>query len=109
MDLKNALLTDRVTGNHAVVELDGVGPVTVRGLTRYEMVLAGKITNELEQEQFILSTAMVDPQLTRDEVATWQRVSPPGEINEVATKVNELSGIGKGASKSDVPADGGTS
>lgn len=99
---KKALLSDRVTGQTGTVEIEGVGEVTVRGLTRYEMILAGKIDGELRQEQFILSAAMVDPEMSEEEVALWQKVSPPGEINTVATKINELSGIGQGAPKSEV-------
>jgi hypothetical protein len=99
---KSALLTDRVTTTTGTVSIEGIGEVTVRGLSRYEMVLAAKIGDgdDLKQERFILSCAMVDPELTEDEVAAWQKASPPGEINEVATKVNELSGIGQGAAKS---------
>jgi len=97
---KAALLTNHATVETAEVELEGVGTVTVRGLSRYEMVLAGKMDDELRQEQFILSAAMVDPPLTEGEVAQWQKASPPGEINTVAMKINELSGIGEGAGKS---------
>lgn len=107
---KKALLSDRVTAVTGTVELDGVGTVTVRGLSRYEMFLASKVGagDDLKQERFILAAAMVDPKLTEDDVEAWQKASPPGEINEVAKKVNELSGIGEGAGKSDVPDVRGT-
>lgn len=102
---KAALLADQVSISTGEVDL-GRGTVTVRGLSRYEMVLASKVADgdDLRQERMILSMAMVEPKLTEDEVETWQKMSVPGEINLVATKINELSGIGKDAGKSDVPA-----
>lgn len=100
MDMKSALLSDRMSGRVETVEIDGIGSISVRGLSRYEMVQAGKIEDPVHQERFILSKAMMDPKLTEDEVGQWQEGSPPNEINEVATKINELSGIGQGAGKS---------
>jgi hypothetical protein len=83
--------------------------VVVRGLSRAEMH-AGKAIEERKggaaQEAFLLSRAMVDPPLTEAEAAEWQKGSPFGEINGVQLVINKLSGIGKGAAKSDVPGDG---
>jgi hypothetical protein len=102
---KSKLLADRVSLNTADVKIEGVGTVTVRGLSRYELLLAQKKypDDSLRQERFILAAALVDPEMTEADVETWQKVSGPLEINEVATKVNELSGISQGAAKSDVP------
>lgn len=100
---KSALLVDRVTGTTAEVEIEGVGTVTVRALSRHEMIQGGKLEDDtMAQERYILSKAMVDPPMGEHDVAAWQKCSPPGEINKVAMKVNELSGIGKGADKSSV-------
>lgn len=105
---KSALLADRVTLNSTDVDIEGVGTIRVRGLSRFELLIAQKKypDDTLKQERFILSTALVDPQLTEDDVAAWQRSSPPMEIDSVAQVVNRLSGIGKDAAKSDVPGDG---
>lgn len=86
----------------AQVEIEGVGVITVRGLSRWEVLQGGKFDDNLAQERFILARAMVDPEMGEDDVAAWQKSSPPGEINAVAAKVNELSGIGQGADKSSV-------
>lgn len=100
---KSALLADRVTGTTAEVEIEGVGTITVRALSRWEMIQGGKLADDpMGQERFILSKAMVDPPMAEHDVAEWQKCSPPGEINKVAAKVNELSGIGQGADKSSV-------
>lgn len=99
---KKTLLTDRVAGRTADVEIEGVGTVTVRALSRHEMLQGGKLDDTEAQERYILARAMVDPPMGEHDVAAWQKCSPPGEINAVAMKVNELSGIGKGAEKRSV-------
>jgi hypothetical protein len=99
---KESLLADRVSDRTGDVEIEGVGTVVVRALSRWEMILGGKLEDDLAQERFILSRAMVDPPMGEHDIAAWQKSSPPGEINAVAMKVNELSGIGKGADKSSV-------
>ncbi len=94
------------------VEVPGVGVVRVRGLTRYEVMLMRKSTDTdaiggdraLVIEQKMLSMAMLDPKLSEEEVAAWQRVSLAGELEPVVQKVQELSGILSGAPKSSVPA-----
>lgn len=105
---KNALLANRVEVATEDVAIPGVGTVKVRALSRFEVLLAQKKhpDDALAQERFTLSTAMLDPKLTEDEVGQWQRGSMPNEINAVSSVVNRLSGIGKDAAKSDVPADG---
>lgn len=99
---KGTLLADRVTDRTADVEIEGVGTVTVRALSRHEMIQGGKLDDSEAQERYILSKAMVDPPMGEHDVAAWQKASVPGEINAVAMKVNELSGIGQGADKSSV-------
>ncbi len=100
-DIKARLLADRVTGNTDTVEIEGVGTVTVRGLTRFEFAMLGKKYPEAgpEQERDTLSIAMVDPEMSPAEIEAWQKASPIDEINRVAMEVNRLSGIGKAAEK----------
>lgn len=98
---KEALLADRVTGRTAEVELEGIGTIVVQAISRHTMIEGGKLEHQA-QERYILSRAMVDPPMGEHDIAAWQKCSPPGEINAVAMKVNELSGIGKGADKSSV-------
>jgi hypothetical protein len=101
-----ALTAPRI--EQADVEIEGVGVVTVRGLSRWEMLTVNKLADKgvLVHERAILAFGMVDPALTEEQVAQWQKVSPAAEINAVAKRINELSGVGKGAAKSDVPGDG---
>lgn len=93
---KSKLLANRVpTGE---IEIPGVGTLKVRGLSRQELIDAQKWEG-LEQERKILTAALIDPKLTEDEVAQWQAGSPANEINDVAMRINELSGIAQGAAK----------
>ncbi len=107
---KEKLTSNRITTEE--VPIPGGGPedfVVVRGLSRAEMHVGQEIERRKggqAQEAFLLSKAMVDPELTEAEAAAWQKGSPFGEINTVQRTINRLSGIGKDAAKSDVPGDG---
>lgn len=81
------------------------GTIKVRGLSRTEaLAVKGKELPEEEMEQLLLSTALVDPVLTKDEVKVLQDNSPAGEIEDVIAAIMRLSGMEKGAAKSGVPA-----
>jgi hypothetical protein len=95
---KNALLTERLPRGE--VEIPGVGAVTVRGLSRYELLLAGKGQEDVTvMEQRMLSMGMVDPEMTEQDIAEWQKCSPAGEIMPVVALINELSGVGRDVQK----------
>ncbi|MEU8220912.1 hypothetical protein AB0C47_34790 [Micromonospora taraxaci] len=95
---KSALLARRCPEDD--VELDGVGTVRVRGLTRAEVKELGKRMNDGEDmEAYSLSLAMVDPELTEDEAAAWITTGGFGEIEKVNRRINELSGIAGRADK----------
>lgn len=96
---KEALFAARLP--EADVEIPGVGTVRVRGLSRHEMLTAGRSESKGVEamERIMLSYGMVDPQLGEDDVARWQKASPAAEIMPVVSKINELSGIGRDAQK----------
>lgn len=86
------------------VELDGLGTVRVRALSRIEVFLAQKvIEDEAAHERKILRFGMVDPPLTEKDAQRWQEASPGGELQPVLDKIRELSKMDDGSSKSDVP------
>lgn len=103
----SALTTNRI--KHGEIEIEDVGTIRVRGMSRYELMHANRLRDEkghLAAERYTIAACMVDPVMTEDQVAAWQRASEPGEINEVGLKINELSGLGKGADKSDLSSTG---
>ncbi len=103
---KNKLIADRVINARAQVRIDGVGTITVRALSRMEFLDSQDVANDGARERFVLSRAMVDPVMTEEDVKKWQEGSPGFEINMVANRINELSGLRKGADKSGLPDDG---
>jgi hypothetical protein len=102
---KNAMMALHLpTGE---VELDGIGSVLVRGLSRFEMIEVQKLEDDRQvQDTLALHYGMVEPEMSEEEVIAWRKAGAVMEIESVARKINALSGIGKDAAKSDVPADG---
>jgi hypothetical protein len=92
-DIKAKLLAARGLGTR-LVEVEGVGKVEVRGLTRAEALeIQGREMDAAEMECRLLSMAMVDPALTAEEVAEWQKVAPVGELEPISAAIQELSGM----------------
>lgn len=80
------------------IDLDGVGTIRVRGLSRAEVLAChGKERDELEP--LLLATAMVEPALTEDDIVTWRQAATTNEIKAVLDVVWDLSGLGEGAAK----------
>lgn len=116
-DLKARLLAPRATTESGMPEDDvdvaGMGTVHVRGLSRGEVFIMqklraeGRIKTEDAYERRMVSLGLVAPEMTEAEVGIWQEVSPAGEMEPVAAKIRDLSGLGEGADKSDVQGAGG--
>jgi hypothetical protein len=86
------------------VEIEGLGSVTIRPLTRGE-VLQLQVQAEkhewdaAKQEQVLVSIGMVEPKLTEDEVKTWQDVSPADQMSVVVEAIQGASGVKADSSK----------
>lgn len=102
---KNAMLALSLrTGE---VEIEGLGAVLCRELTRFEMVEVQELEGDRQaQDQRALFFGIVDPELSMDEVAAFRKAWGNAACETIARKVNALSGIGKDAAKSDLPSDG---
>jgi len=81
------------------VPIPGVGTVTVRGLSRFEARLVQGVENEAAAERKLLALGLVDPKITEDDAARWQKVSDATELEAVTDKITELSGLKEGAAK----------
>ncbi|MFI1195514.1 hypothetical protein ACH4T9_19965 [Micromonospora sp. NPDC020750] len=101
---KSKLLSRRVAED--TVEIDGVGEVAVRAVTRYELLTAGKGVNEEKVpdliERRMLVAGIVDPPLTMAEAEEWQKGASAGEVGKVLQRIRELSALTEGAAKSGV-------
>lgn len=111
---REALFKPRL--EEAEVDLEGMGTVRVRGLSRGEVIAMRKATDTeanldgpraLVIERKMIALAMIDPKLTETEVARWQEAAPAGELEPVTAKIQELSGLSEGANKSGLPGAGG--
>lgn len=97
-----ALLADRPEGdNLADVTIEPWGTFRVRGLKRGEVLAMQKLTGDdpAKIEQVMLAKALVDPPMTREQVARWQEVAPAGELQPLQETIEVLSGIASGAVK----------
>lgn len=104
-DLRARLLSAPRFEEHTEM-IEGVGEITYRALSRDE-VLNGRERNKgkstAEIECYLVSLAMVDPELTPEDVTQWQRVSPAGELERITTQIMRLSGMGGRADGEDAP------
>lgn len=110
-DLKRQLLTNRVEAQRVPVEIEDLGTVYVRGLSRGEVFAVNKVCKKVldsrgeeqpeteDLEAHIIARGMVEPTMTVAEVRRWQKGAPAGELDHVADTIRDLSGLGQGARK----------
>lgn len=95
-----------------VVTVQGVGEVTVRGLTRAEFAQAQQEKANHLVEARIVCLGLVEPVMSFNDVRAWQDVAPALELEPVAAAIARLSGLTKAAAKEamlnfrDEPGDG---
>lgn len=87
------------------VTLPSGGTVRVRGLSRQEWFLVGKVGDGdgNASEAFMLHKALVVPALTLKQVEAWRaKPSASQDVAAASAKVRELTGVAEGAAKSNV-------
>jgi hypothetical protein len=87
---KAALLAKRLPEED--LELPGVGVVRLRGLSRAQALAANDLTSE-QRELRWLHLGFVDPAMTEEDVQQWRDAATYAEIELVAEKIAELSGM----------------
>jgi len=101
------LTADQLSGDAEDVELPGGKFVRVRGMSRYEMMLSRKDTDDPgEIERRMVSYCLVEPRMTVKQAEAWQKATDPMAMVPVTEAIRRLSKLGEGADKSDVRADG---
>lgn len=86
------------------LHIDGVGMITVRSLSRAQALLVRTLVEDsAAMERAVLRFGVVDPALTEEEVLAWYEGAAPGEFEPILGAIQELSGLGEGASKRGVP------
>lgn len=98
---KAALTAPRIESEDLTIP--GVGVIKVRGLSRFELHVSGKGTEDGSLiERRMVAAAMVDPEMTVADVEAWQKAATAGEFKAVTEKIRDLSGLAEGADKSSV-------
>lgn len=82
--------------------------VRVRGLSRHELMFTSKGTDDsalIERRNVV--ACLVEPKMTIAQVEKWQRNSKAGgDFKVLSEAIRDRSGLGQGADKSSVRADG---
>ena len=94
---KEALFKPRLP--EADVDVEGLGTIRVRGLSRAEAMQVQNLNGVAQVERAMLAMGMVEPKLTEGEAREWQEASIANEIEPVANKIAELSGMTENAAK----------
>lgn len=113
-EIEYASADDLITGDDAEtvvdVSLPGGKSVQVRGLSRYEWFLAGKMAPDGDPNLFethMVQMGLVNPAMTVKQVEAWRK--KPGStpaLGAVSDRIRALSGHGEGAAKSNPGATG---
>ncbi|GIE46206.1 hypothetical protein [Actinoplanes lobatus] len=104
------LLAEIEEESGADVALPSGKTVRVRGLSRYEWFLAGKLSPDGDGNVFethMVQMGLVAPSMSAAQVEAWRK--RPGrapDLGAVSDKIRELSGHGEAAQKSDPGAAG---
>ena len=72
------------------------GTVTVRGLSRAEVVKLQRSATPDDLENLTLAAGMVDPTLTVEEAGAWRAVADNNSVRLVSDRILELSGLTEG-------------
>lgn len=95
---RDALLKPRLAERQ--VAIDGVGTVRVRALSRVESArLVDYKTDPDAAERYVLALGVVEPELSEDDVRSWQEATDGAEILTVLDAIFDLSGLKETALK----------
>lgn len=105
--MDKSVLLGRKASTTRTVTINGAGVIIVRGLTRGEVqAINDEYGDDPNHENALIAAAMVDPEMTVEEVACWLEDAPAGDSVEVMTAVAELSGISEGSARKSVSRSG---
>lgn len=97
-----SLTAEKVADTVVEVELSDGTTALVRGMTRMEIHLGGKGTEDHAViEARNLSYGLIDPKLSYEQARAWMsQVSAGGDLAKITRTIRDLSGLGPGADKS---------
>lgn len=95
---REQILARRVAGHTETVPLNG-GEVVVRGLSRGEASVCGKLDDQDDVEAMALHLGLVDPELSLEDATAWRDQDESGELQKVVDVIQRLSGTAPGQGK----------
>lgn len=95
---REQILARKVAGRTEPVQLDD-GEVVVRGLSRSEASMCGRLDDQDDVETLALHFGLVEPHLSQDEVRLWRSQDESGELQKVVDAIQRLSGTAPGQGK----------
>lgn len=99
-DLKAKLLGPRVGADAgAYVDVEGVGRLYLKPLTRREALALNDVDTLEEKDNLLIHYGVAEPKLTLDEVRAWAEVATAGELSAVSEAIATISGMTKGSAK----------
>lgn len=100
MDFNGLMEAAKAVATSEEITIDGVGTVTVRGLTRGESLAVGKADGDpTATEATMLRFGLVDPALTESQIKQWLAVAPNDHIDPITRAIARLSGMLKDSPK----------
>lgn len=95
------LTKDRVSKTEEDYELPGIGTIRIRALNRREaqMVAAAGGPGVGVKERLMISLSMVQPKMTVDDVGAWEKACVAGEMQDLGTRISDISGVSGGTDK----------
>jgi hypothetical protein len=101
-NLTRAEILARKVGREIVPLPDG-STVEIRGVTHAEVSTSNKFSDINERTAYIVSKALVDPELSFEDVLAWSQTGDAGDITTISEAAAVLSRLNEGAGKSGVP------
>ncbi len=87
-------------------EIEGVGWVRIRALTRAEALRLENAGSEATKDAQVLSWGIVEPVFTVAEIIEWSGSAPAGELQGVSTRIAQLSKMLPDSPKESYKSDG---
>jgi hypothetical protein len=100
MDFKEMMAAALPYAKVEALEVEGLGTVKVRGLTRSESLIVGKSEGDpTSTERTMLRYGLVEPALTEAQIKEWLAVAPNDHVDPITKAIARLSGMIKSSEK----------
>ena len=99
---REQILARKTAGKTESFMWEGEEVAIIRGLTRNEALTAREFGTVIEQDNYLISKGMVEPEMSVDDVAAWADQDTAGLLSAISSRIGEISRMSEGAGKSGV-------